>query len=210
MIDREKRDVAATLVRQFRDGEITSDDLETDWPTRSDDKVLEAVESVVWSFYDDHRPRRMIGRDAASPKEREDLTRYAAFLESQLPYDWSKSNFYGLGGCGVLVILSFGLLWPVDWWIKRGNARIEAELRQEGDLDVWPFTSRADYDRSPLNTDVRFPPIAEIGRQPMSSNWERNSTAFGHELLPPVPGCHGHAPKAPSGDTSQGFRPSAR
>ncbi|MEA3059433.1 MAG: hypothetical protein QOE50_845, partial [Sphingomonadales bacterium] len=110
MIDRQKRNVAAKLVRQFRDGEITSDDLESDWPFPSEDKALEAVESRVWAFYDDHRPRRMIGREAASPEERELLTRYAAFLNSPLPYEWSKSNFYALGGCGVLVILSLGLL----------------------------------------------------------------------------------------------------
>lgn len=147
MIDRLKRDLAAKLVRQFRDGEITSDDLETLWPDRSEDNALEAVESVVWSFYDDHRPRRMSGREVASPEEREALTRYAAFLDSSLPYEWSKSNFYGLGGCGVLVILSLGLLWPIDWLIKRRNARIEAELRKQGDFDVWPFTRQVDYDR---------------------------------------------------------------
>jgi hypothetical protein len=147
MIDRQKRDVAATLVRQFRDGAITSDDLESEWPGRSEDKALKAVESRVWAFYDDHYPRRMIGREAASPEERELLTRYAAFLDSPLPYEWSKSNFYGLGGCGVLVILSLGLLWPVDWWIKRRNGRAEAGLRQEGDLDVWPFIRRTDCDR---------------------------------------------------------------
>lgn len=148
MIDRSKRDVAAKLVRQFRDGEINSDDLESQWPKRTEDKALEAVESRVWAFYDDHRPRRMKGREAASPEEQEALTRYAAFLDSSLSYEWSKANFYGIGGCGVLVILSLGLLWPVDWWIKRRNARIEAELRKQGDLDVWPFIHATDYERS--------------------------------------------------------------
>jgi hypothetical protein len=147
MIDREKRDVAAKLVRQFRDGKITSDDLESEWPQKSEDKALEAVESRVWAFYDDHRPRRMIGRQAASPEERDELTRYAAFLDTSLPYEWSKSNFYGIGGCGVLVVLSLGLLWPVDWWIKKRNASTEAELRKQGDLDVWPFIRPGDYER---------------------------------------------------------------
>ena len=147
MIDQQKREVAAKLVRQFRDGEITSDDLESDWPSRSDDKALGAIESRVWAFYDDHRPRRMVGREAASTEERELLTRYAAFLNSPLPYEWSKSNFYGLGGCGIMVILSLGLLWPVDWWIKRRNAREEFQLLLEGDLDVWPFIRRSERDR---------------------------------------------------------------
>lgn len=148
MIDRIRRDVAARLVRQFRDGEITSDDLESEWPDRSEDKALEAVETRVWAFYDDHWPRRMSGHDAATPDEREALTRYAAFLDSSLPYEWSKSNFISIGGCGVLVVFSLGLLWPVDWWIKRRNACVEADLRKQGDLDIWPFIRRSDYDRS--------------------------------------------------------------
>ena len=147
MVDRQKRDLAAILVRRFRDGDITSDELETDWPSRSDDKALEALESRIWSFYDDHYPRRMNGRDAATSQERELLTRYAAFLDSPLQYEWSKSNFYALGGCGCLVFVSLGLLWPVDAWIKRRNAREEVKLRQEGDLDVWPFLRAADCDR---------------------------------------------------------------
>ncbi len=147
MIDRESRRIAATLVRQFRDGAITSDDLECEWPSRSEDRVLEAIASAVWGLYDDHWPRRMTGRDAASPEEREALTRFASFLDSPLQYEWSKSNFYGLGGCGALVFLSSGLLWPVDWWIKRRNARTEATLRSEGDFDVWPFLRRSDFDR---------------------------------------------------------------
>jgi hypothetical protein len=147
MIDRQKRHFAATLVRRFRDGEITSDELETEWPAPSEDSALNAVESRVWAFYDDHRPRSMIGKEAGSPQERELLTRYAAFLDSSLPYEWSRSDFYGIGGCGPLVVLSLGLLWPVDLWIKRRNARTEAELRQEGDFDVWPFIRRTDCDR---------------------------------------------------------------
>jgi len=89
----------------------------------------------------------MTGRDAASPEEREALTRFASFLDSPLEYEWSKSNFYGLGGCGILVILSLGLLWPIDWWIKRRNAQTEAKLKNEGDFDVWPFFRCSDFDR---------------------------------------------------------------
>ena len=147
MFDRQKRDVAARLVRQFRDGQISSDDLESDWPSRSQDRALEAIESRVWSFYDDHRPRTMSGGKAASTEEREALTRYAAFLDSPLAYEWSKFNFYGIGGLGCLVYMSLGLLWPVNLWIKRRNAATETRLRAEGDFESWPFIRRADCDQ---------------------------------------------------------------
>jgi hypothetical protein len=147
MIDRANRSLASKLVRQFRDGEINSDDLESDWP-RSDDKALRAVESMVWAFYDDHYPRRMIGRNAATPDEHEALTRYAAFLDSDLPYEWPRPNFYRIGGLGPLKWITLGLLWPLDWWIRRRNSRLEAELRAVGDFDVWPFLRREDFDNA--------------------------------------------------------------
>jgi len=146
MIDRLKRDAAAKLVRAFRDGEITSDDLESDWPVRSDDKALDAVASMLWAYYDDHYPRRMVGKDAASPEERDALTRYAAFLDTDLTYEWPQSDFYRIGGLGVLTVLSLGLLWPLDRWIKLRNARFEAKLRETGDFNVWPFIRQTDYD----------------------------------------------------------------
>lgn len=146
MIDRPNRAIAAELIYRFRDGEITSDDLESEWPIRSQDKSLDALASMLWCFYDDHYPRRMTGRDAPTPEELEALTRYATFLTTELPYEWPQSSFYRIAGLGCLTWLSLGLLWPLDRWIKRRNARFEAELRASGDFDVWPFIRRADYE----------------------------------------------------------------
>ena len=151
MIDREKRELAAALLRQFRDGQINSDELETAWPAYKEDRALRAVESMVWAFYDDHFPRRMSGKQTATHEEYDALTRYAAFLDTQLPYEWPQSSFYRIGGLGILTILSLGLLWPVDRWIKRRNAQFEAELRAAGDFDVWPFIKREDHDHSPAS-----------------------------------------------------------
>ena len=145
MIDRDKRDHAAKLVRQFRDGQITSDDLESEWPDNPDDRALEEISSTVWLFYDDFRPRRIAERDDASPGERELLSRYATFLDSDFEYDWPKFPFIRISGLGVLVPLSLGLLAPVDRWIKARNAKFDAEMAAHGDTTVWPFVRKADY-----------------------------------------------------------------
>jgi hypothetical protein len=155
VIDKDKRDIAAGLVRQFLEGQITSDDLEGSWPSKTDDTALEAVGSMVWLFYDDHRPRRMVGKEAASAEERELLTRYAAFLDSDIAYDWPESNFIRLAGLGALVPLSLGLLRPLDRWVKDRNARFDARMEAHGDLAVWPFTHSSQWGGSAQRPYVR-------------------------------------------------------
>lgn len=150
MIDRANRDAAAKLLRQFADGEINSDDLEANWP-HSNDKALAAVASMVWGFYGDGHPRRMSGRDAATPKEQDTLARYTLFLDGELPYEWPQTNFYRIAGLGVLNIMSLGLLLPLHWSIKRRNARFQSALESSGDFEVWPFIRRKDHHAAAYN-----------------------------------------------------------
>lgn len=155
MIDRLKRDQAATLIRQFLQGQITSDDLESDWPTNKADQALEAVGSMAWLFYDDHKPRRMVGKDAAAPEESELLGRYAAFLDTDHPYEWPTANFIRIAGLGALVPLSLGILRPVDRWIKARNAKLDAAMDAHGDWSVWPFRKRDDWAGEPFPPFIR-------------------------------------------------------
>ena len=141
-------------MRQFLSGEITSDDVESDWPS-SNDAAIEAVASMVWLFYDDHKPRRMVGRDAPLPEEKLLLDRYAAFLDSDLPYEWPTSNFIRLAGLGALVPLSLGLLKPIDSWIKSRNRRLDAKMDEHGDWAVWPFRNRIEWSGEPLPPFIR-------------------------------------------------------
>ena len=100
---------------------------------------------MLWRFYDDHQEHALIGRKSLDEHGRSELTRYVAFLDTSLAYEWSKDNFIAIGGLGLLVPLSLGLLWPVDWWIKARLRKADERLGGEGDLDVWPFLRRADY-----------------------------------------------------------------
>ena len=145
MIDRGGRAAAATLVREFLAGAIDSDQLENEWPVDSADRALQAVGSMVWLFYDDHRPRTMVGKQAARPEEVELLERYAAFLDTDKPYDWPEDNFIRLAGLGPLVFISLGLLWPLHRWIKRRNERFDERMAAHGNLEVWPFSNEEDW-----------------------------------------------------------------
>ena len=148
MIDREKRDQAAALIRRFLDGSITSEKLDTSWPSSRTDRALDEVGSVVWLFYDDFKPRRMIGAQAASADEALLLHRYAAFLDSGLPYAWPRLDYRPWPAPDWLVRYSFGLLEPVIRRIRARNARLDAAVAAHGDVSVWPFTKYADCPES--------------------------------------------------------------
>lgn len=150
MIDRKKRDEAASLIARFASGEINSDELESDWPTSNEYRALGAVGSMLWLHYDDHKPRRAVGKDAASSEELTLFNRYRAYLQSDLPYEWPEDDFIRIEGLGMLVPLSFGLLRPIDRLIKSRNAKVDAAMEAHGDLSVWPFTSRSQWDGEPI------------------------------------------------------------
>lgn len=155
MIDRLKRDQAAELIAAFAIGAIDSDDLESEWPENRQDHALEAVGSMLWLHYDDHRPRRMVGKEAATSEEQQLFDRYQAYLNTDLAYDWPEKNFIRLAGLGILVPLSLGLLLPIDRMIKAKNAKIDAAMDAHGDLSVWPFTNRVQWEGEPLEPYVR-------------------------------------------------------
>lgn len=155
MIDRQKRDRAASIIVRFACGEIDSDDLESEWPTSAEDRAIEAIGSMLWLHYDDHKPRRMVGKDAATCEEISLFSRYEAYLRTDLPYEWPEDNFIRIEGLGALVPLSLGLLSPIDRLIKSRNGKVDAAMDAHGDLSVWPFTSKTEWDGEPLAPYVR-------------------------------------------------------
>lgn len=137
MVDRAARDAAAHLTRLFRDGLLTNDHLEDRWPHGSEDRALKAIGSMLWRFYDDHRVHTLSN---PHPETVAELTRYAAFLDTDLPYEWSLDRFD-----------------TFDWWglanrvtlrmIPALCRKVESQQRAisgEGDATVWPFTRARD------------------------------------------------------------------
>lgn len=129
------------MIARFATGEIDSDDLEAEWPICKEDRALNAISSMLWLHYDDHKPRRAVGKDAPSSEELLLFSRYQAYLKSDLRYEWPEDDFTRVAGLGALVPLSLGLLWPIDRMLKSRHAKVEAAMKAHGDLTVWPFTS---------------------------------------------------------------------
>jgi hypothetical protein len=137
VIDRQARATAAHLTRQFRDGLLTNDDLEDQWPHRSEDRALKALASMLWRYYDDNRVHTLSNPNRETVAE---LTRYAAFLDTDLPYEWSGDRFDRIDWIGIADRLTLGGV-PAFANIVRSRAR---RLEAEGDVTVWPFNRAAD------------------------------------------------------------------
>lgn len=137
MIDRAARDAAAHLTRQFRDGLLTNDDLEDQWPRSSQDRALKAIASMLWRFYDDHRVHTLASPHSETVAE---LTRYAAFLDTDLPYEWSLDRFDTIDWRGLANRLTLGVIPALSKKVESQQQAISCE----GDATVWPFTRAED------------------------------------------------------------------
>ena len=137
MIDRAARDAAALLVRQFRDGKLTNDDLEDRWPYRTGDRALTALASMLWRFYDDHRTHTL---DNLHPETVAELTRYAVFLDTDLPYEWSLDRFDTIDWLGLTNRLTLGVIPALSKKVESQHQAISGE----GDVTVWPFARAED------------------------------------------------------------------
>ncbi len=88
----------------------------------------------IWGFYSDLSTHKLEGKHALRPDGKAVFMRCILFLKSNLEYEWPKS----------VVSLSNFVLHVVTLGKYTRQKRKEFELH--GDLDVWPFLRRSDYE----------------------------------------------------------------
>ena len=92
---------------------------------------------MLWRFYDDHRTHAI---DDLHPETAAELTRYALFLDTDLPYEWSLDRFDTVDWLGFANRLTLGVIPALS---KKVESRYQA-ISNEGDVTVWPFARAAD------------------------------------------------------------------
>ncbi|MDO8838950.1 MAG: hypothetical protein Q7V31_08460 [Parvibaculum sp.] len=152
MIDREMRDKAATLLRQLAAAEITNDDFHDAFPRSREDWAIEAIFWMAWAHYSDLHNHRLVGKYALDEEGRKLFRRAETFLRSGLEYGYPKKEFSKLGRPNpLMVVITLGL----EWFLYRRRRRHDEGLLREheavGDMDVWPFLSREDYEAEKAN-----------------------------------------------------------
>jgi hypothetical protein len=143
MVDRQARDKAAELLRQFIAGTITNFHLENSWPS-SKDRALRELEDTLWCFYDDFEEHSMRGHWKLAKQDKATAARWVLFLHSDEEYKWPTFRFAGIR--------------PLhSGWFARltGLARLrerhEAKFMIAGDYAYWPFISRETFEHSNAN-----------------------------------------------------------
>ncbi len=139
MIDRDARNRLAEGIRHLAAGIVTNVEFEQRALSSSPDPAVHAVfVGGPWFLYHDLMRYRLTGTHRLSPAVRREAARWVLFLKADLPYQWPGER-RGIVG---------SLLWVILNLFTAGSFARGARRRftQSGDIAVWPFVRRSDYE----------------------------------------------------------------
>ena len=138
MIDRGARNKLAGALRALASGLITNDEFEDQrLPYSNEDPAIyEVYSNGAWSLYSDLQLYRLRGRHRLDDKTRSAVARWVLFLKTDLPYEWPIST----PGHGMFRLVANLLT------VGFANRFFVRKFQAHGDVSVWPFIRRSDYD----------------------------------------------------------------
>ena len=141
MVNRTQRTVASSLVRKLLAGEITNDELESRFPRDPADPALAGIYRRLWFFWDDRKTHKLTEAHALTEEGRQLFERCAAFLDSDLEYEWPSSIH--MVPVSLILLRLLRLRKATE---DRERKEIE-RIRSFGDYEVWPFLRTRDWRR---------------------------------------------------------------
>lgn len=143
-VDLAGRTKFAQALRALATGRVTNDHFEDKLlpaTETNDDAVSEIYWLGAWPLYSDLDEYRLIGTDALSPEMRSNVARWILFLKTTLPYAWPQRTALQGFLCFLGDLFSFGAASRRYWrW-----------FRCQGDIAVWPFKTRQEYEAALAN-----------------------------------------------------------
>lgn len=138
LIDRAARNRLAESMRALASGLISNDEFEDKRLPHSanDTAIFEVYSNGAWSLYSDLQEYRLSGRHKLDSKSRSEVARWVLFLKTNLPYEWPVTSFMQWVGMLLANLVTLGF---ANRWFKR-------HYRSFGDVGVWPFIRRSDYE----------------------------------------------------------------
>lgn len=133
MVIPDKRRIASELIARYVSLEIDNDHLSDDFPRDKRDPALHAIWCNLWFHYSDTN-HKAEGKHQLSAEVRDLFDRCAAFLQTDLEYEWPAFKWINIG-YGLRRLLGFG---------KRLDQKFD-EFKSHGDFEVWPFIRREDW-----------------------------------------------------------------
>jgi len=136
MVNRHAREIAAEALREFTEGRISNREYERRYPRSKDDPALWGIYQNIWFCYSDTSEHTLTGKHALTDEGRVVIGRCLLFLRSDLEFQWPATKlrlFYPL-----LRLIGLG---------RMANSRVSKEM-SVGDVDVWPFLKKAQYEQA--------------------------------------------------------------
>jgi len=143
MVNRHARYIAAEALREFMEGSISNREYERRFPKTKDDPALWAIYSNIWFCYSDLSEHTLTGKHALNDEHRAILERCLLFLSSDVEFQWPPPKFR----------LWYGILRLLA--VRRTLKQREEEEMSIGDVDVWPFLRKAEYEEVSHKVDHR-------------------------------------------------------
>jgi hypothetical protein len=129
------------MVGGFAAGTVSSREMESDYPFDKSDRALGAIWRRLWFLWDDFHNHTLTGKNSPTREERAMMDRCIAFLESDLEYEWPP---YRSASLKLILLRALRL--------RKKAAEVEKreteELAKFGDLEVWPFVRKEDWERA--------------------------------------------------------------
>lgn len=131
MVDRNARNIAARVLREFMRGSISNEEYEKMYPTSDSDPSLWEIYLQIWFFYSDIREHSLTGKHALNVEQSAFVERCILFLRSDAEFEWPRQRFQPWQA--VLQFFGSGK--------KIGKAAY-------GDENDWPFLNMTQYEQA--------------------------------------------------------------
>ena len=141
MVDRNVRDRAAQLLRNFISGKITNDAFADQCPVTTD-RAIYAIWDTAWVLYSDMHTHRLIGKHRLSVDMRRVCVRWLLFLHSNDEYEWPDISLPGIDPSTRIQQSLWRRLLKLDNSLAPDVAN---EFMASGHYPVWPFISVKAY-----------------------------------------------------------------
>jgi hypothetical protein len=129
--DRDSRDRLVGAIGALLAGRITAEEFEGRVPARSSDPAIRAMLSDgTWKLFTGQPDHPLAYRDRAI------VARWMVFLRTDKTYDWPLPTRRRQIANALAAVVTFGM----------AARRYRRQVAALGDLAVWPFLRRADYD----------------------------------------------------------------
>jgi len=137
MVDRDARNEATRVIREFADGEVSNEQYEKQYPKSDSDPALSEIFLQIWFLYSDMTEHKLAGKYALGAEQSAFVERCILFLTSDLEFEWPPQMLH------------------LRRTFLRYLALEKTETTASGNETVWPFFHDYQYEETRLNQQLK-------------------------------------------------------